>query len=144
MYNSGRGDVSSPWAPTTPGMALQCLEWQYSGGDGRTGPELAEETRSTSPTSQRRPVWTRGRRMYPFRGFRRPPSRGVARSCTGVDGTVSRSRHWPYCTVSYSAKDGLTKRVGETAPGYDFQAVSEGRRGGDSPLTRAPASYWSI
>jgi hypothetical protein len=24
MYNNRRGDVSSPWAPTTPGMALQC------------------------------------------------------------------------------------------------------------------------
>jgi hypothetical protein len=35
----------------------------------------------------------------------------------------------------YSARDGLTGRVGRTAPGYDSQAVSEGRHGGDSSLT---------
>jgi hypothetical protein len=33
---------------------------------------------------------------------------------------------------------------GETAPRYDSQAVSEGRHGGDSPLTRAPAVCRSI
>jgi hypothetical protein len=78
LHSSRHGDVPSSWAPTTPGMALQCLGWQYNGGDGRTGPELAEETRSTSPTSRRRPVWARSRCPYPFRGFRRPPSRGAA------------------------------------------------------------------
>jgi hypothetical protein len=45
---------------------------------------------------------------------------------------------------SYSAKDGLTGRVGGTAPGFDSQAVSEGRHGRDSPLTRAPAACQSI
>jgi hypothetical protein len=43
-----------------------------------------------------------------------------------------------------SAKDGRTGRVGGTASGYDSQAVSEGRRGEDSLLTRALASYQSI
>jgi hypothetical protein len=41
--------------------------------------------------------------------------------------------------VSYSGGDGLTGRVGETAPGYDYQAVSEGRHGADLSLTGAPA-----
>jgi hypothetical protein len=50
---------------------------------------------------------------------------------------------WPYRTMSYSGGDGLTRRVGETVPGYDSQAVSVGRRGGDSPLTRAPTSCQS-
>jgi hypothetical protein len=36
--------------------------------------------------------------------------------------------------VPYSGGDGLTRGVGETAPGYDSQAVSEGRHGGDSPF----------
>jgi hypothetical protein len=39
----------------------------------------------------------------------------------------------------HSTGDGRTVRVGWTVPGYGSQAVSEGRRGGDSPLTRAPA-----
>jgi hypothetical protein len=46
--------------------------------------------------------------------------------------------------LSHSVRDGRTVRVGGTAPGYDSQAVSEGRRGGDSPLTRAPAACQSI
>jgi hypothetical protein len=44
----------------------------------------------------------------------------------------------------HSAEDGRTARVGGTALGYDSQAVSEGRRGGDSPLTQAPATYQGI
>jgi hypothetical protein len=76
-HNSGCGGVLSSWAPTVPGMVLQCSGWLYSGGDGRTGSELAEATRSTSPTSRRRPVRARGRHLYPFRGFRRPLSRGA-------------------------------------------------------------------
>jgi hypothetical protein len=46
--------------------------------------------------------------------------------------------------LSHNAKDGRTGRVGGTSSGYDSQAVSEGRRGGDSPLTRAPAACQSI
>jgi hypothetical protein len=44
----------------------------------------------------------------------------------------------------HSAGDGRTARVGGTTLGYDSQVVSEGRRGGDSPLTRAPAACQSI
>jgi hypothetical protein len=40
-----------------------------------------------------------------------------------------------------SARDGCMGRVGGTTPGYDSQAVSEGRCGEDALLTRAPASY---
>jgi hypothetical protein len=40
-----------------------------------------------------------------------------------------------------SARDGRMGRVGGTSPGYDSQAVSEGRRGEDSLLTRASVSY---
>jgi hypothetical protein len=43
-----------------------------------------------------------------------------------------------------SVRDGRTGRLGGTAPGYDSQAVSEGRHGEDSLLTRAPASYHII
>jgi hypothetical protein len=44
----------------------------------------------------------------------------------------------------YSGRDGLTRRIGETASGYNSQSVSVGRRGGDSPLTRAPALCQNI
>jgi hypothetical protein len=43
-----------------------------------------------------------------------------------------------------SARDGHMGRVGGTAPVYDSQAVSKGRRGEDSLLTQVPASYQSI
>jgi hypothetical protein len=60
MHNSGRGGVSSSWASTAPWMVLQCLGWWHNGGDGRTGPEVMEEMRSTGPASRRHPVWVRG------------------------------------------------------------------------------------
>jgi hypothetical protein len=80
MYIDGDGDVLSSRAPTAPRMALRCPGWEHNGGDGRTGSELMEETRSTGPTSRRRPARARGRLPYPFQGFRRPLSRGAA--CT--------------------------------------------------------------
>jgi hypothetical protein len=43
--------------------------------------------------------------------------------------------------LPHSAGDGRTVRVGRTAPGYDSQAVPEGRRGRDLPLTWAPTTY---
>jgi hypothetical protein len=46
--------------------------------------------------------------------------------------------------LPHSAKDSRIGRVGGIAPGYDSQAVSEGRHGGDSPLTRAPVACQSI
>jgi hypothetical protein len=47
--------------------------------------------------------------------------------CHGVDTGLTAQ-------LPYSARDSFTGRVGGTAPGYDSQAVSEGRRGGDSPF----------
>jgi hypothetical protein len=60
-----------------------------------------------------------------------------AAQCRGVDTSLTAQSR----TVS---GDSLTGRVGETALGYDSQAVSEGRRGGDSLLTQAPALCQSI
>jgi hypothetical protein len=47
--------------------------------------------------------------------------------CHGVDTDVPTQ-------LPHSARDGRTGRVGGTAPGYDSQAVLEGRPGGDSPF----------
>jgi hypothetical protein len=44
----------------------------------------------------------------------------------------------------HSPGDGCTVWVGRTVPGSDSQAVSEDQRGGDSPLTRAPAMRQSF
>jgi hypothetical protein len=46
--------------------------------------------------------------------------------------------------LPHSDEDGRTGRVGGTAPRYGSQTVSEGRRGGDLPLTRAPVVCQSI
>jgi hypothetical protein len=77
MHSSGRGGVPSPRASIVPRMVPQCLGWWHSGEDGRTGPEVMEETYSTGPTSRRCPGRVWGRRPYPFQGFRRPLSRGA-------------------------------------------------------------------
>jgi hypothetical protein len=61
-----------------------------------------------------------------------------------VGGTVSWNDTGLPAQHPHSAGDGRTVRVGRTAPGYDSQAVSEGRRGRDSPLTRAPVTRQSI
>jgi hypothetical protein len=47
--------------------------------------------------------------------------------CQGVDTGLTAQ-------LPYSVRDSSTGRVGGTAPGYDSQAVSEGRRGEDSPF----------
>jgi hypothetical protein len=44
----------------------------------------------------------------------------------------------------HSTGDGRKMRVGRTTSGYDSQAVSEGRRDRDSPLTRVPVTCQSI
>jgi hypothetical protein len=88
-HNGGRGDVSSSWAPTTPGMVLQCSGWWRSGGDGRTGPMATEKTHLTGPTSRRHPVRVLDRRSYPFRGFCRPLLRVRRAGRTRVGDTVS-------------------------------------------------------
>jgi hypothetical protein len=47
--------------------------------------------------------------------------------CQGVDTSLTAQ-------PTYSARDGSTGRVGGAAPGHDSQAVSESRRGEDSPF----------
>jgi hypothetical protein len=58
-----------------------------------------------------------------------------------VGGTMSWNDTGLPAQHPHSVGDGYTLRVGRTASGYDSQAVSEGRHGGDSPLTRAPVTY---
>jgi hypothetical protein len=54
-----------------------------------------------------------------------------AAQCHGVD--TGLPAQFPY-----SARDGLTGRIGRIAPRYDSQVVLESRCGKDSLLTRAP------
>jgi hypothetical protein len=141
MHSSGCGGVPSPRASVVSGMVLQCLGWWNSGGDGSTGPEVAEETHSTSPTSRRRPGRACGRRSYPFRGFCRPLLRGTMwwRYGSGQHSVTKLTLAFPH-----SARDGCTGLVSGTAPRYDSHVVSEGQRGEDSPLNQAPAACQSI
>jgi hypothetical protein len=60
-----------------------------------------------------------------------------ATQCHGVDTGLPTQ-------LPHSAMDGCTGRVSGTAPGYDSQAVSEGRYGGDPPLNRAPTACQRI
>jgi hypothetical protein len=76
-HNSGRGGVLSSRVPTTSGMALQWPGWKHNGGDGRTGPKMTEESCFPGLMSRCCPAWARGRRLYLFRGFRHPLSRGA-------------------------------------------------------------------
>jgi hypothetical protein len=57
--------------------------------------------------------------------------------CHGVDTGLPAE-------LPHIASDGRTGLVRGTTSGYDSQAVSEGRRGGDLPLTRAPMACQSI
>jgi hypothetical protein len=111
-HNGGRGGALSPRAPTVSGMALQCPGWSHRvDGDGGDAPCWSDVT-----------AWSwagAGQASVSLRGLRRPPSRVLRIVRTRVGGTVSRSQPWPYRIVSYSGRDGLTRRVGGTAPGYD-------------------------
>jgi hypothetical protein len=71
MHNSRRGGVPSFWAPALPGMVAQWWGWPHrAASDGGM--------RSAGLMSRHRPERARDRRSYPFRGFHRPLSRGVA------------------------------------------------------------------
>jgi hypothetical protein len=82
----------------------------------------------------------------------RTPFEGSPSSFKGCDVEVVRewAAHFHGVDIGlpaklpHSAMDGRTGGLSGTASGYDSQAVSEGRRGGDSPLTRAPAACQSI
>jgi hypothetical protein len=77
-----------------------------------------------------------------------PPSRVPSSSFEGRD--VEEVREWAaQChgmtpAFPHSTGDGCIVRVGRKASGSDSQVVSEDRRGGDSPLTRAHAMHQSI
>jgi hypothetical protein len=73
----------------------------------------------------------------PFEGCDVEAVREWVAQCHGVDTNLPAQ-------LPHSAWDGRTGLVGGTAPGYDSQAVSESRRGEDSPLTRAPAACQGI
>jgi hypothetical protein len=72
-----------------------------------------------------------------FRGGRRGGG-------TGVGDIVSWNDISLPAQLPHSAGDGRTARVGGIAPRYDSQTVSEGWRGGDSPLTWARMTHQSI
>jgi hypothetical protein len=131
-HSSERGGVLSPHAPTTSVMAMQCPGWsRRADGDDGDAPDVTAW-----------PCASAEQASVPLRGFRHPLSR-VRRACrTRVGGTVSRSSHWPYRTVPYNGRDGLTGRVGGTAPRRDSQAYQG--RGMDSSLTVAPASVRAL
>jgi hypothetical protein len=61
-----------------------------------------------------------------------------------VGGTVSRNDTGLPAQHPHSARDGCTVQVGQTVSGSDSQAMLEGRRSGDSPLTWVPARCQSI
>jgi hypothetical protein len=112
-----------------PGMVAQRRGWPYrAGGDGRdalhwsgvTVPSCAGEGLTSVPLSRVPPS--------SFEGCDVEAVREWAAQCHGVD--TGLPAQVPHC-----ARDGHTWRVGGATPGYDSQAVSEVRRGGDSPLT---------
>jgi hypothetical protein len=73
------------------GVTLQCPGWWHSGGDGHTGPEVTEKTRSAGLTSRCRPGGHGVCGRTPFEGaliLFREARRGGG---TGVGGTVSQN-----------------------------------------------------
>jgi hypothetical protein len=99
VHSYKRGNVLSSRVPTAPGMAAQGSGWLHSGGDGRTGPEVTWETRSTGLTSQRCPAWAWGRcrtlfegSAALFRGRGAPAIREWVAQCHGVDTGLNTQR----------------------------------------------------
>jgi hypothetical protein len=145
MHIGRCGGVSSSRAPTVAGMALQCPRRWHSGGDGRIGPEVMKETRSAGLMSRRRPGRARGRWPYPFRGFPRPLSRGATwgRYRSGWYNVLELTPAFPHSSrtaLGMAAQRGLVEQRRDTIP----RRCQRAGRGGDSPLTRAPAARQSI
>jgi hypothetical protein len=90
-HNRGRGDVLSPRASTTSGMAMQCPGWCRDGGDGRIGPTTMKVTGPASPTSRRSLGQTWNRCSSPFEGptvlFRGRGASAVREWVAQCDGT---------------------------------------------------------
>jgi hypothetical protein len=89
-HSSGRGNVPSPRASTTSGMAMQWPGWCRDGGGVRTGPTATKGTGPAGLMSRRSPGQAWNRRSFPLRGFRHPISRAPRVSSMRVGGTVSR------------------------------------------------------
>jgi hypothetical protein len=129
--------LAVPWSHSArdgavvPGMVAHRRGWPHSA-------EVTEKTCPAGLTSRHRLARARGRHLYLFRGFRRPPSRGATWESyeSGRHGVTDFTQALPHSS--------RTGRVGGTAPGYNFQAVSGCQRGGDSPLTLALASCQGI
>jgi hypothetical protein len=87
----GESGIGSPLPSLCHLGPPQRRGWRHIGSDGRTGPTVTEETRSTGPTSRRRPVRAQLGVRTPFEGFV-VLFRGVWRAGrTGVCGTMSQS-----------------------------------------------------
>jgi hypothetical protein len=121
-----------------PGRAAQWRGWPH-----RAGSDRGDVLRWPDVTV---PSWAGvGYLVVPL--LRVPPSsfegcdveavREWVTQCRGVDTGLPAQ-------LPHNTGDGRTGRVGGIASGYDSQAVSEGWRGGDSPLTRVPAVCQSI
>jgi hypothetical protein len=133
MHSGGCGGVPSSWAPTVPGMTPQCQGWRHSNGDGRTVPEMMEETRLAGLMSPRRPGRARGRWSYPFRGFHRPLSRGAAwrRYGSGRHSVVELTLaflHSSRTTPGMAAQRGLVEQRRDMIPRWCQRAVVVGIR----------------
>jgi hypothetical protein len=129
----GTGDDAA-----VPGMAAQWRRWPHKAGNNRgDAPCWPDITASSQAGAEWAPV--RLSRVPPpsFEGCDVEAVREWATQRHGVDTGLPAQ-------LLHSVGDGRTTRVGGTAPGYDSQAVSEGRRGRDSPLTWAPAACQSI
>jgi hypothetical protein len=105
-------------------------------GDGGDAPHWFDDTVSSCE----------GARQISIPFSRVPPSSFEGAACgpykSGQHSVTELTLALPHSVVQ--GRDGLTGRVGETVPGYDSQAVSEGRHGVDSSLTRAPALHQNI
>jgi hypothetical protein len=108
------------WPHRAGGDGGDALHWSDVMASSRAGAGLTSVPLSRVPSSS-------------FEGCDVEAVQEWAAQCHGVDTGLPAQ-------LPYSARDGLTRRVGGTTPGYDSQAVSEGRRGKDSPLTRTPAA----
>jgi hypothetical protein len=112
------------WPHRADGDGGDAFHWSDVTASSRAGAGWASIPLSRVPPSS-------------FEGCGVQAVREWAAQCHGVD-------TGPPAQLPHSARNGLTGRVGGTAPGYDSQAVSEGRRGEHSPLTRATAACQSI
>jgi hypothetical protein len=77
-YRARRGGAPSEHGSTASGMVLRCLGWGHRVGDGRTGSEVMEKTRSTHLVSRRCVGQAPGWWTYASQGRRCPFSRGAA------------------------------------------------------------------